>query len=61
VRFIADKVVGYVLPVIQFSLTVSFHHCFTFIFVFKPLFSEQHVTEGWQPSNQAVLYRNWEH
>jgi hypothetical protein len=61
VRFVLDRAVGYVLAVIQFSLSVSFNHCCTFIFVSKPLLSEEHVTESWEPSYQAALYRNWEH
>jgi len=49
------KVVGYVLPVIQYSLSVSFHHCSTFIFVFKPLLSEQPVTEDWTFKSSSAI------
>ena len=61
VWFMVDEVpVGQVfLPVLQFPLSVSFHQCFTLIFIYMLLFPEGQTSETWERSKKQCSDGNW--
>ena len=61
VRFVLSRVALWqvFLPVLRFSLSVSFHQCSTFTFIYMLLLSEEQTGAAWEPP-KAMLFRKSE-
>ena len=44
----------------SFSLSVSFHQCSIFIFIYMLLLPDGQAGEAWEPSKKQCSFRNWE-